>query len=77
MRIISQNGKIDIPYESVILVEDNGSIFAYAAGLSLGRKIGTYDSTDKAVEILYQIGCLYRDGAKIVLLKEEAATKWA
>lgn len=53
MRIISQCGKYDFPYENIILevMTDSNSIFAYT-GTGQPFNVGDYSTKDKAVKAM-------------------------
>lgn len=55
MRIVSQDGSQDIPYEKAVLTEADGVIFAYSDGMSLGCRIAAYSSSEKARKVMADI----------------------
>lgn len=48
MRIISQDGTIDIPYENTVLYQDEKEIMCIFGGIYIGRKLAQYHTTEKA-----------------------------
>lgn len=53
MRLISQDGMVDMPYERTTLQVDEGNIFAYADGLKW--HMGHYSDEDTA---MHEIGLM-------------------
>lgn len=49
MRVISQNGCYDIPYEQAILLADDGEIRAFTCDAKKGR-IASYSTQEKAIK---------------------------
>lgn len=52
MRLISQNGAMDIPYESVSIYADMGSIYAKSRVENNSVRIGLYSSQNKALKVM-------------------------
>lgn len=52
MRIISQDGSKDVSYANAALSEEDGVIFVYTDGMSLGRKFASYSSSEKAKKVM-------------------------
>ena len=55
MRVISQDGTIDVPYENVVLYQDEKEIMCIFSGVYIGRKLARYsttEKTEKAMEML-------------------------
>lgn len=52
MRIISQDGSKDVSYANAALSEEDGAIFVYTDGMSLGRKFASYSSSEKARKVM-------------------------
>lgn len=55
MRIISQDGTMDVPYENVVLYQDEKEIMCIFSGVYIGRKLARYsttEKTEKAMEML-------------------------
>lgn len=55
MRLISQNGTMDIPYESVSIYADMGSIYAKSRVENNSVRIGLYSSQNKALKVMKMI----------------------
>ena len=71
MRLISQNGKIDVPYEKVILGicdQNNGQEYVIYAYHDSPRPlfIATYSNTDKALKVMEMLREKY---AKLEIFK--------
>lgn len=56
MRIISQDGTVDVPYENVVMRVEGRTIVADMGARSLF--MGVYDYTDDAIAVLREI-CQY------------------
>ncbi len=55
MRVISQDGTMDVPYENVVLYQDEKEIMCIFSGVYIGRKLARYSTTEKtgkAMEML-------------------------
>lgn len=55
MRVISQDGTMDVPYENVVLYQDEKEIMCIFSGKYIGRKLAQYSTekkAKKAMEIL-------------------------
>lgn len=55
MRVISQDGTTDVPYENVVLYQDEKEIMCIFSGIYIGRKLAQYsttEKTEKAMEML-------------------------
>lgn len=55
MRVISQDGTMDVPYENVVLYQDEKEIMCIFSGVYIGRKLARYsttEKTEKAMEML-------------------------
>lgn len=59
MRVISQDGKIDVPYETTWFSAEMNAIFAHTVEGRATEVIGQYDSTEKAIEVLKMISDKY------------------
>ena len=65
MRIISQNGAIDVPYEmSAIRNEDNVIILNMAGETGKGSVIARYSTSEKAEKSMEMLHEKYKDYAK-------------
>lgn len=55
MRVISQDGTMDVPCENVVLYQDEKEIMCIFSGVYIGRKLARYsttEKTEKAMEML-------------------------
>lgn len=59
MRVISQDGKIDVPYETTWFSAEMNAIFAHTFGGNSAEVMGQYSSTEKASEVLIMISDQY------------------
>ena len=48
MRIISQDGTLDVPYENTVLYQDEKEIMCIFGGIYIGRKLAQYFTKEKA-----------------------------
>lgn len=55
MRVISQDGKIDVPYENAVFIADMCAIWARFQGIEKDEIIGQYGSKEKAEEVIKMI----------------------
>lgn len=64
MRIVSQNGKMDLPYDTAIISvnEEDHSLVAQVPGSLPSAIIGTYDSNEEAVSVMEDIRTSFRQG---------------
>lgn len=76
MRVIAQDGKIDIPYERMIIqidFYDNKTIIAYdtvtlaADPLDMAK----YSTTEKTIEAMEKLYRAYASGAKVFLFPQD------
>ena len=71
MRIISQNGEIDVPYEmSAIRNEDNAIILNMAGETGKGSVIATYSTSEKAEKAMEMLHKAYT-GMPVVMQNAE------
>ena len=49
MRVISQDGTMDVPYENVVLYQDEKEIMCIFSGIYIGRKLAQYSTEEKAL----------------------------
>ena len=49
MRVISQDGTMDVPYENVVLYQDEKEIMCIFSGIYIGRKLAQYSTEKKAL----------------------------
>lgn len=59
MRVISQDGTIDIPYEDMVIVTTGRYIGAEIAGIRYS--MATYSSDEKAEKVMTVLRCSYSD----------------
>lgn len=52
MRVISQDGKIDVPYENSVFYAELCAVFVRTPAISGAGVIGQYGSTEEATEVL-------------------------
>ena len=65
MRLISQNGAIDVPYEMSAIRNDDGLIILCMAGeTGKGSVIATYSTSEKAQKAMEMLREKYKDYAK-------------
>lgn len=64
MRIVSQNGKMDFPYDTAILFinEEDHSLIAQVPDSLPSAIIGTYDSDEEAMSVMEDIRTSFRQG---------------
>lgn len=56
MRIISQDGTLDVPYENVVVYQDIKEIMCIFGGIYIGRTLAKYSTeakAQKAMEMLH------------------------
>ena len=65
MRLISQNGEIDVPYEMSAIRNDDGLIILCMVGeTGKGSVIATYSTSEKAQKAMEMLRGKYKDYAK-------------
>jgi hypothetical protein len=52
MRVISQDGTTDVPYENVVLYQDEKEIMCIFSGIYIGRKLAQYSTEAKAIKAM-------------------------
>lgn len=52
MRVISQDGTMDVPYENVVLYQDEKKIMCIFSGIYIGRKLAQYSTEEKAIKAM-------------------------
>lgn len=64
MRIVSQNGKMDFPYDTAILFinEEDHSLIAQVPDSLPSAIIGTYDSDEEAMSVMEDIRVSFKQG---------------
>lgn len=60
MRIIDQVGVFDVPYDTSIVVIDDGNIVAHIPGMNGSYIMASYSSTDQAKEALKKLMIAYQ-----------------
>ena len=62
MRVISQNGEIDIPYESMMVYRDEKIVYCFNENLSNKKFVlGVYSTDEKAQEAMEMLKEKYLD----------------
>lgn len=69
MRIVSSDGRLDIPYEWVIVRNDDGSLIAFDYNYNVYR-IGKYNSRERARYVMGEIRNAYMLGRKVYTMPE-------
>ena len=64
MRIISQDGTLDVPYENVVLYQERKEIMCIFSGIYIGEKIAQYSTEEKAQKAMEMLREKYKDYAK-------------
>lgn len=59
MRIISQDGTIDVPYENVVVYQDIKDIMCIFGGIYIGRKFAQYSTETKAQKAMEMLREFY------------------
>lgn len=52
MRVISQDGTMDVPYENVVLYQDEKEIMCIFSGIYIGRKLAQYSTKEKSLKAM-------------------------
>ena len=66
MRVISQDGTMDVPYENVVLYQDEKEIMCIFSGIYIGRKLAQYSTEKKALKAMEMLRETYT-GMPIVM----------
>lgn len=61
MRVISQDGTMDVPYENVVLYQDEKEIMCIFSGIYIGRKLAQYSAEKKAIKAMEMIREAYNN----------------
>ena len=65
MRILSQDGKLDIPYDSYIVFASGTYVNARIPGrFGIVEELGNYKSEERAMEVVSEIIDKYTDGRR-------------
>ena len=59
MRIISQDGTLDVPYENVVLYQERKEIMCIFSGIYIGEKIAQYSTEEKAEKAMEMLRTAY------------------
>lgn len=60
MRVISQDGTMDVPYGNVVLYQDEKEIMCIFSGIYIGRKLAQYSTEEKAIKAMEMLRGRYR-----------------
>lgn len=61
MRVISQDGTMDVPYENVVLYQDEKEIMCIFSGIYIGRKLAQYSAEKKALKAMEMLREAYNN----------------
>lgn len=61
MRVISQDGTMDVPYENVVLYQDEKEIMCIFSGKYIGRKLAEYSTEEKAKKAMEMLRIAYEN----------------
>lgn len=61
MRVISQDGTMDVPYENVVLYQDEKEIMCIFSGIYIGRKLAQYSAEKKAIKAMEMLREAYNN----------------
>lgn len=61
MRVISQDGTMDVPYENVVLYQDEKEIMCIFSGIYIGRKFAQYSTEAKAIKAMEMLREAYNN----------------
>lgn len=64
MRIISQDGTLDVPYENAVVYQDIKEIMCIFSGVYIGRKLAQYSTEAKAQKAMDMLRDKYKDYAR-------------
>lgn len=62
MRLISQDGDLDMPYENIILTRNGGVIYAHMDANSRGNLMAEYSSEELAIRAMKKVHNAYGNG---------------
>lgn len=66
MRVISQNGEFDFPYEQIVVQGNENIVFARLVADSKARNtLGKYETPEKAEKAMEMLQKAYEDSCKI------------
>ena len=77
MRIISQDGTIDVPYEtsSIAVSGKYCGIYVYSSAFLSGMRIGVYDTHEQALAVMREIREDYKNGYTVFKLPKNNEVK--
>lgn len=61
MRVISQDGTMDVPYENVVLYQYEKEIMCIFSGKYIGRKLAEYSTEEKAKKAMEMLRIAYEN----------------
>lgn len=61
MRVISQDGTMDVPYENVVLYQYEKEIMCIFSGIYIGRKLAQYSTEEKALKAMEMLREAYNN----------------
>lgn len=61
MRVISQDGTMDVPYKNVVLYQDEKEIMCIFSGIYIGRKLAQYSAEKKAIKAMEMLREAYNN----------------
>lgn len=61
MRVISQDGTMDVPYKNVVLYQDEKEIMCIFSGIYIGRKLAQYSTEEKAIKAMEMLREAYNN----------------
>lgn len=76
MRVISQDGTMDVPYENVVLYQDEKEIMCIFSGIYIGRKLAQYSTEEKALKAMEMLREAYT-GMPIVMQNVDVSENMA
>ena len=61
MRVISQDGTMDVPYENVVLYQDEKEIMCIFSEVYIGRKLARYSTAEKTEKVMEMLRKSYEN----------------
>lgn len=66
MRVISQNGELDFPYEQIVVQRNENIIYARLVSVDKARNVlGEYETPEQAEKAMEMLQKVYEDSCKI------------
>lgn len=66
MRVISQNGEFDFPYEQIVVQRNENIIYARLVAVDKAKNVlGVYETPEKAEKAMEMLQKVYEDSCKI------------